>query len=232
MELPASHGRRYLVEAGVLDDRAQLAFRMGHCHSMALAIHQATGGELLGLAHHQTPYDHILVAGEGDRLIDVGGTRSTDEVQAGGHLHPVSSDEVVALPDYGWVPPQPEVAALWVPEVLARIENNEPYVEPRCFSYDFVLDLRLDVHLEWSIVDTADRLTAFGRPPENPNARWARCAVMSIRDNPLGEPIIDFREESFVDHTRRFVELLRARPDVVVARALDPEDPQQPLCPP
>src|SRR4051794_5280765 len=82
IKLEASHGRRYIVESGVLDDRARLAFTMGQCHSMALALQARLDGELVGLVDAQRPYDHILVAIDEETLVDVGGARNKEAVLA------------------------------------------------------------------------------------------------------------------------------------------------------
>lgn len=182
IKLEASHGRRYVVETGVLDDRALLAFAMGHCHSMAIALQAEMGGEFVGLTQLQTPYDHILVALDETTVVDVGGARTPDEVlAAGGKFVPVSQADIDDLPNHGWMPAQPDIAATFVPAVIAHVDTGKPHRKPRCFSRNFVLGDLLEMHIEWSRVDTGDRLTAFGRLPGDRSGRWTRCAVMSIK---------------------------------------------------
>ena len=231
LHLRASHGRRYVVEAGVLDDRALLAFGMGQCHSMALALQRATGGALVGLTEQQTPFDHVLVRIGEARLIDVGGARPAAELTAsGGRLTDIDADTVVALStDHGWEPPQPDLAALWTDAVLGAVERGDPHREPTCFTYDFALDGILDIHVEWSYVDTGERLTAFGRRPGDATGRWVRCGVHSIKPDASGLRIIDFAPGAFRRHSRRMEELLRASSDAVMARFLEAADQQQPL---
>lgn len=234
LRLKASHGRRYVVEAGVIDDRALLGFTMGQCHAMALALRQATGGALVGLMAAQEPLDHLLVRISDGRLVDIGGVRTDAEATvSGGRLSEIG-DEIVSnlVTNYGWEPPQVEIASLWTGPVLDAADRGEPHRLATCFVHDFRLDEVLDIHIEWSLVDTGERLTAFGRRPGDAGGAWVRCGVQSIKEDEAGLRVIDFTSEAFAVHARRMEALMRQRPEAVVAHFVADLDPQQPLRPP
>lgn len=234
LRLKASHGRRYVVEAGVLDDRALLGFTMGQCHAMALALRQATNGTLVGLVTAQEPFDHLLVRISDGRLVDVGGARIDAEVAvSAGRLSEIGDETVSELTtDYGWEPPQIEIARLWTDPVLDAVHRGEPHRQPTCFVHDFQLDEVLDIHIEWSAVDAGERLTAFGRRPGDAAGAWVRCGVQSIKEDKASLRVIDFTSEAFAIHTMRMKALLRQRSETVVAEFVAGRDPQQPLMPP
>jgi hypothetical protein len=220
-----------VVEPGVVDDRSALAFTNGHCHSLALALHRCTGGEMVGLTKNEDPYDHILTRNDDGRLIDIGGARSPDELTAlGGRLSDVDSSTIPELcSEHGWVRAEPELAAGWVDAILARVAAGTPHVRPRCFTYDFELSAVLDVHVEWSGVDGGERLTAFGRELGYPSVPWARCAVMTIKPDENGERLIDFTQAAFDVHLSRFEQLLRTRPSAILENVRARREPEQPL---
>lgn len=231
LHLQASHGRRYVVEAGVLDDRALLGFKMGQCHSMALALQRATEGALVGLTEHQTPFDHVLVRIEDGRLIDVGGARRADEVTAtGGRLTDIDARAIAALStDHDWEPAEPDLAELWSEAVLATVERGDVYRKATVYTREFELNGVLDIHIEWSHAHAGESLTAFGRTPGDKTGRWIRCGVLSIKPNESELRIIDFTPEAFDRHALRMEERLRASPGDVKARFDEAREPQQPL---
>jgi hypothetical protein len=191
------------------------------------------GGEFVGLTHLQTPYDHILVALDETTVVDVGGARTPDDVlAAGGKLVPVSQADLDDLSKHDWMPARPDIAATFVPAVIAHVDAGEPHRKPRCFSRNIVLGDFLEIHVEWSTADTGDRLTAFGRLPGDRHGRWTRCAVMSIKADKRDERVIDFTAEAFADHSDRFLAQLRAMPTRIVANVVAAENPERPLCPP
>ena len=230
--LLAPNGRRYVVERGVVDDRSALAFTNGHCHSLALALHQATGGPIIAYKRYDGSFDHLFVKASDGRLIDIGGARDPSDLTPGGVLSFVDAADVDPLTaSLGWVPPATDLAADWVSSVVERVERNEPHHRIGCFTYDFPLDDRLDIHIEWPELEGAVRLRGFGRLRAG-TPSWARCSVMTIKADENGERLIDFAPAAFGVHARRFEALLRQSPDAVYANVLDPVEPEQPLAPP
>lgn len=204
---------------------------MGQCHSMALALQRSTGGTLVGLTEHQSPFDHVLVRINDGRLIDIGGARRADEVTAqGGRLTDIDAETIAALStDHGWEPADLDLATLWSEAVLAAVDRGDVYRTTTVYTHDFELDGILDIHIEWSHVDSGERLTAFGRRLGDGTGRWIRCGVQSIKPDKSGLRIIDFAPEAFEGHARRMEEMLRECRDAVMARFLEAYDPQQPL---
>lgn len=231
--LLAPCGLRYVVEPGVIDDRSALAFTWGHCHSLALALARETGREMVALRKTQDPFDHILARADDGRLLDIGGPRASREVTyGGGRLSAVSPQTIAALPtQFGWAAADPDTASQWVPAILDRASRGEPYLTVGCFTRALNVGV-LEVRLEWSAVDGAERLTAFGRPSAAPRTVWGRCGVLSIKQDAAGERLIDFCQAAFDVHADRLEAFIRRDPDLFLSRALQPTDAQQPWSPP
>jgi hypothetical protein len=233
VQLRASDGRRYVVETGVIDDRALLGFTMGQCHAMALALREKTGGPIVGLVEKASPFDHLLTRSDDGRLIDIGGARSPDLISSGGQLTEVDVDTVRALTtDHGWEVPQLDIARLFVSAVLEGVQQGRQHRQPTCFTHDFSLGDILDIHIEWSIFDTGERLTAFGRRPDDPLGTWVRCATQAIKPDALGNRIIEFTPEVFAAHAKRFEIHIRELDTAIETHFLAALNPQQPLKPP
>jgi hypothetical protein len=230
----APNGRRYIVEPGVLDDRAALAFTNGHCHSLALALQREIGGQLLAFAKTETPFDHVLVRASDGQLIDIGGARSSAEVVAnGGKLFPVSGGTLHRLPDeFGWTPPEPDAASPWVGPVLARVESGEAHHRIGCFTHDFELGSHFMIHIEWTEADGALRLVAFGRASVGSPSRWTRCLSCRVPTNADGEYLIDFSDHAFRELARQFEQTIRLQRARVVGNLNTPREGGTPMCPP
>lgn len=72
------------VEAGVVDERARLAFRRGQCHAYAYADHEMTGSRIHGIREKGSPsFGHVLVWDEQRQLFrDINGECSRGEALA------------------------------------------------------------------------------------------------------------------------------------------------------
>jgi hypothetical protein len=232
--LLAPNGRRYVVDPGVLDDRAALAFTNGHCHSLALALHGETGGEIVAFAKLEKPFDHLLVRADDGRLIDIGGARMPAEVvAAGGQLSSVNTAVLERLPfDYGWVAPDPEAASAWVPPLLQRVADREPHRRIGCFAHGFMLDMQRAIHVEWSEGEGAVRLKAFGRRLDKAQTAWTRCLSVRIPEDAVGERLIDFTEQAFERHARQFELVIRRNRARVIANLDARPVDESPVCAP
>lgn len=125
----------FLVEAGRLTEEAEHVFQNGHCHSLALAIHERTGWPLVGVhvdgwevphhvvVRHPTGYTFdVLGFGVEHRWADLHGE---EEVE----LADLDVDYVrSACPDDSgertYREPEVEIAALFVDAVLELIEED------------------------------------------------------------------------------------------------------------
>jgi hypothetical protein len=234
LSLLAPNSRRYVVHPGILDDRAALVFTNGHCHSLALALHRATGGEMVAFTRTQKPFEHVLVRADDGRLIDIGGARTPAEVvAAGGHLRGLNSETLEQLTsEYGWVSPVPEVASAWVAPLLERVAAGAPHHRIGCFAYEFVLDGQISMHVEWSERDGALRLVAFGRRLDEEPTAWTRCSSAQVPENAFGEQVIDFTHQDFECHRRRFEKVIRGRREQIIANLDASKVIDSPVCPP
>ena len=63
---------------GILDDAARQAFTKGHCHSLALAIHQLTGWPIKGAGYnsYESPLHTLNYDPTSKRYVDVDGRSS------------------------------------------------------------------------------------------------------------------------------------------------------------
>lgn len=116
----------YELEAGVIDDTAEHVFTHGHCHSLALALHEATGwdiiGSLSGWNGDDTP-DHVgvLVPGPTPEVLDIHGTWDADDWLAeygGVEWRRVDPEEAYGAFDRMYRKPDVEAARHWVYPVL------------------------------------------------------------------------------------------------------------------
>lgn len=77
--LEGSDGTRFAVVPGALDERAREAFTRGHCHSLALALHEATGWPIVGAEDEELEICHFFVRTPDGRLLDVTDAHAPEE---------------------------------------------------------------------------------------------------------------------------------------------------------
>lgn len=88
--------------ATLADDNTVTAFLHGHCHSLALAIHERMGWQLIGLYNETRPTNqspnHTVVRMPNKRLLDITGYL----VGTGGYkvAKPITKDEILKWDDY------------------------------------------------------------------------------------------------------------------------------------
>lgn len=127
------------VKAGVIDQQAVRVFTSGQCHALALEIHKRTGWELYGafteeeLETGDTP-GHTLVKAPDGEFIDIEGIGAGERWQRK-ELVPVSEKDVLGFDKLNYLPPNREVAALFVDAVLTKIEEQR--VSGRYNSYPY-----------------------------------------------------------------------------------------------
>lgn len=120
-------GEKVLVlrEEGKLDPAALLAFLGGHCHSLALALHERTGWPLVAFDNGRGECVHVCVQRPDGQIVDITGAHSPEEMTAavsgGGTIRPVTERELAHLSDaQGWAHPVPNDVAEWVDTALAQ----------------------------------------------------------------------------------------------------------------
>lgn len=194
MTLQGATDRLYVVERGVRDDRARLAFREGQCHGLALALWRRTGWPLVaiendGLCEHVTvrhPHGHLvdILGGHPGGLSESAGTVELD-VEAS------YIDELVA--NRNWSAPDLEAADAWVEGVLERAAGP-PDEPPGGFAKYGPIGNGYELRLEWRGQAYMD---AFVRAPAL-SKQWVPIDRIFIpRDPATRRHRIDFTRTEF-----------------------------------
>lgn len=122
LEIPGSGpGEIFYAIEGVLDSEARAAFTFGHCHSLALALHERTGWPMLGLQHHSKEINHVVVVMPDGRWLDAKGPHPANPAPYPGAKPPLrmSSEEVIALGERkDWLSADPSLAESFVSPLL------------------------------------------------------------------------------------------------------------------
>jgi hypothetical protein len=221
-------GRRYLMQRGVVDGRSILAFSNGHCHSLALALRNATGGELVAFRRHQEPFDHVLCRLDDERLADIGGARTGEQiVRRGGQLGSTDKETLMALPErFKWAQPDPGMAEPWVKPVLELATANAEYQQVPLLSCRRVDERRgLLIHFEWSGDHGGVTINGFARGTVNTSKRWAHVLDMGVPKDARGIRTIDFTARALADHADLATECFG---QVMAERVTTPISPLQP----
>jgi hypothetical protein len=221
-------GRRYVVEPGVVDGRSILALTNGHCHSFALALHEATGGELISFQRHAQPFDHVLCRLSDGRLADIGGARTTEEVLVeDGELRGVDTPTLIALPDlFDWVPANPTIVQAWVRPVLDLIAAKAAHqVVPTLTCQRIDDGLGLLIHFEWTEASGGVTINAFARRTAVRSGPWAHVLSMGVPEVLPGVRLIDFTSEALAGHADLAMQCFGPRIAQRVATPLTPAQP-------
>lgn len=67
--LKGTHDRVFVLQRGVLDDRALLAFTGSQCHGLALAVHRRTGWPIVAVNNSGGECVHVCVRDPENRLV-------------------------------------------------------------------------------------------------------------------------------------------------------------------
>lgn len=124
LPVPGSRpGEVFYATPGVMDSDAQAAFSFGHCHSLALAVHNKTGLPMLAMSRHSRTGEltHVVIELPDGRWLDSRGVKEAD----GEEVMPLSREQALELgerPD--WLSADPELAESFVEPLLewARTE--------------------------------------------------------------------------------------------------------------
>ena len=194
----------FLLERGVLDERALAAFVGGQCHGLALAIRQRTDWPLVAVDDEKDECVHICVRRPDGLLVDVTGSHSDDEMTADRRRLriPFDRSDVDALVErFGWAPPELEAAAAWVEVVLERAETG-PMLPPMAtarISRD-AFPAAYEVHFEWEANPWFS--VQVRRPGQRDSVSYSR---VDFTPDSNGGYLIDFREEEFDRLTEWFM---------------------------
>jgi hypothetical protein len=194
MTLQGATDRLYVVERGVRDDRARLAFREGQCHGLALALGRRTEWQLVAIENGGL-CEHITVRHPHGHLVDIlGGHPGGLPGSAGMVEFDVDAqyiDELVA--NHKWSAPDPEAAGAWVDGVLERAAGP-PDTTPAGFAMSGPIGDGYELRLEWRGRAYMD---AFVRTPAL-SMQWVPSGQAFLPLDPAtGRHRIDFTREEF-----------------------------------
>lgn len=155
IELKAASDRSFVVEAGVLDQRAILAFVGGQCHGLALALHARTGFPLAAVLDGEGTCVHVVVRADDGLLIDITGAHTEAELAAEGNYSVRGVDDhfIRGLEaQHGWAPADVAQAEAWVDAVLSRVAagDRQPPMNRATMRRTGPVDTALDLRIEWT----------------------------------------------------------------------------------
>jgi hypothetical protein len=85
----------------IIDDRAIRVFSSGHCHSLAVALHELTSWPLWGWKKvSRISPSHVLVMTPKKRLLDIKGLRPVPKPTNSAELVPLTLSNIQRFPDY------------------------------------------------------------------------------------------------------------------------------------
>lgn len=128
LKLPNDSVLRVEPDAGIYE-ATLLAFLGGHCHSLALAISEATGWPIVALDRRRDGQRvHVVVRRPDDMLVDITGAHTPAEMNAavagGLEFADLHEPDVLNLPrTLGWAEPMPRLVEPWVQIALAQCEQ-------------------------------------------------------------------------------------------------------------
>jgi hypothetical protein len=196
--LEGTHGRIFLLEKGILDDRALLAFTGSQCHGLALAMHRRTAWPMVAVDNSGGECIHICVRDAENRLVDVTGAHTDDEMarQSKGAIRQVSETFIHDLESrHGWVPADIDGCEWFVDAVLNRAASETPLPPLRSSTIRVLgpAENGVQTKMEWSGETYID---AFVSRVPNPAEHWVLYGHIGIPPDPTaGTYKIDFRPE-------------------------------------
>jgi len=118
---------QFTVRPGRFDNAAREACTLGHCHSLALALHRRFGWPMVAILDDEGPM-HIAVRLPDERLLDADGcyfseshllSRYGTSYQRDLTLRPIDEQEILRLPETeDWRTPCVALADTWIEELL------------------------------------------------------------------------------------------------------------------
>lgn len=240
VQLRGTHNRVFVLERGVLDEGALLAFTGSQCHGLGLAIRKQTGWPLVAVDNASGECVHICVRDPEGRLVDVTGAHTDDEVarETKGAIRDVKETYVQRLhAQHDWVPPDIDGAGPFVVPVCERAASEPPQKPLSSSTLRVALppDDGLQVKIEWSGETYMDVFVC--RSP-SPTEHWILYRHIGIPlDAETGSYEIDFRPERLSGVFDRWMERRfdrdlaerklaeSARPEVLGATSRSPRPP-------
>lgn len=114
-----------LPDDGRITPEVEHVFSNGQCHALALAIHEATGWQMVALDFWQDIPNHVLVRMPDGRLLDIAGTDVEDRWPTADCRDCAPEDVdawVEGIPGIGgYIPPNLDAARTFVPTLLSYV---------------------------------------------------------------------------------------------------------------
>lgn len=208
--LAGTHNRVFVLQRGILDDRALLAFTGSQCHGLALALHLRTGWPIVAVNNSGGECVHVCVRDPENRLVDVTGAHTDDEMthESKGAVRHASETFIHDLESrHGWVPSDINGCESFVDAVLNRAASETPLPPLRSSTIRVLgpVDNGVQTKMEWSGETYID---AFVSRVLSPTEHWLLYGHIGIPPDPTaGTYEIDFRPERL----QRLFDLWRQR---------------------
>jgi hypothetical protein len=197
VELLGPSDLTFVVEPGVLDERARLAFGTGQCHGLALAVHRQFGWQLVAVDDAAGTCMHVCVRRPDGRLVDANGAHATEDFESGNTFRDIGENSVDDLVEHeDWAEPEVEKAAAWVDAIIEQASESPAFRAPR---KNAVMRLTrglgdLEVRIVWEGEPWYEVLVRRSSHGDEP---WIRYGDLKFPRDSRGRYKIDFRPEVF-----------------------------------
>jgi hypothetical protein len=208
MELVGPSDLTFIVEPGLLDERARLAFGTGQCHGLAIALHRRFDWPLVAVNDATGTCVHVCVRRPDGRLIDANGAHAPEDFEPDTTYRDIDEDAVRDLVEHeNWAVPEADKAAAWVDAIIAQASESRAFRPPR---KNAVMKLTraydgFEVCFKWE----GDRgYQVFVRRAEPASGEWVRYSNVEIqRDAATGRYVIDFTPEALDARANWYLQL-------------------------
>lgn len=222
MFLPGPSQKLYLVEPGVLDERARLAFQSGQCHGLALALNHRLGWPLVAITDRAGVCLHICVRRPDSRLIDVTGAHTEQEFGDASpgceitEIDDAAIEELVATSD--WAVPNALAAEPWIEPVLEQAQETPALPPLRTARYRRTEVVEDDLAVRFTWDGEPNLLVEVQRP--SVSSLWTRYSIVEFPVDPAtGGLLIDFSIGFFETLTKNWL-----------ARGFSPQKAKAKIC--
>lgn len=206
--LTGTNGSAYTFDDTAIDADSSAAFTQGHCHSMAVALHDLTGWPIIGICNELFECVHVGCVAPSGRFVDIDDAQHIvdviDQYNATQDTAPYarksySRDRALNLFRAG----APEAARTLAEQVLRYETENLPPSWADGEPLEVLLRVGdHDLRFEWwqdASVSVQARLAHDEQQAETADsADWVSCAAISIVESIEREMLLSFDEASLL----------------------------------
>jgi hypothetical protein len=166
------------------DEAALLAFLGGHCHSLALALHQETMWPLVAVVQRNDGVCvHVAARRADGKIVDIAGAHTGEEIHkarnGGVSIREVTVLQVHELHEqHGWAKPVPDVVAPWVQIALDQAAR-EP--RPPMATATFTCSRTTESGIEACVTWDGEPYFCVDVRSDNTNGPWKRYGRAGFR---------------------------------------------------